>query len=362
MIKFQCECGRKIAAPDQWLGKRVKCPQCGKPVLVQEGPVVAPVSRPEPPSPFDSDTHAESRNGADSDSASESHFGSAAQATHRSAFDSTAGEEVEDEEHGAEHDRDEEPAPATPSVKTPAGPVYVPPTNPLAQYPDEASWATMPRLLGALALIAAIAGAAIYWASNLEVYYVPAVAGAGLLLALGGVILSLRRERLGLLLPALAVVICAAACGLPWLAPLAVGTHAQPISRTAPAPPRDKEEAANEARRRSVLSVDSVQIAGDTHGTAADVEYKLTNKGSKPIKAVNGSIQLYDKEHKLLGGLSLESHFDTAPLAPGSSTSGKNRWTMDPQMQAPLANKQTTAEYRAEAVVYADGSIEAFNK
>ena len=38
MIKVTCECGRKISASDKFLNKRVKCPQCGRPVLIAPAP------------------------------------------------------------------------------------------------------------------------------------------------------------------------------------------------------------------------------------------------------------------------------------------------------------------------------------
>src|SRR5258708_3919566 len=61
MIRLQCECGRRINAPDQYLGKRVKCPKCGKGILVGAKGGRAPASEPTPagkaspvvePSPF----------------------------------------------------------------------------------------------------------------------------------------------------------------------------------------------------------------------------------------------------------------------------------------------------------------------
>lgn len=33
-IKATCECGKSVAAPDQFAGKRVKCPGCGKAIVV----------------------------------------------------------------------------------------------------------------------------------------------------------------------------------------------------------------------------------------------------------------------------------------------------------------------------------------
>src|SRR5689334_16607355 len=36
MVKFRCEhCRKKIGVPDEFKGKRVRCPQCGQPTRVQ---------------------------------------------------------------------------------------------------------------------------------------------------------------------------------------------------------------------------------------------------------------------------------------------------------------------------------------
>ncbi|MBI4614651.1 MAG: hypothetical protein HY720_13655 [Planctomycetes bacterium] len=40
-IRFECECGKKLSAPDEQAGERVRCPGCGKPVAVPGRSVAA---------------------------------------------------------------------------------------------------------------------------------------------------------------------------------------------------------------------------------------------------------------------------------------------------------------------------------
>lgn len=46
MIKFRCGCGKKVAVPEKYTGKRVKCPGCGGVIFVAANPVQpkAPIS------------------------------------------------------------------------------------------------------------------------------------------------------------------------------------------------------------------------------------------------------------------------------------------------------------------------------
>lgn len=48
MIKIKCGCGKAIAAKDEWAGRKVKCPGCGKAIAV---PGAAAPKPPKPPKP-----------------------------------------------------------------------------------------------------------------------------------------------------------------------------------------------------------------------------------------------------------------------------------------------------------------------
>jgi hypothetical protein len=391
MIKFQCECGRKIAAPDQWLGKRVKCPQCGKPVLVQESASVAPAVHAEPAP----QSAAEERYAPNPTADSSPVAGSVADAEPHTAatdiephptqsrfdidqnddtnaaprsFPQTSGEEAGEEDTnsvGIKDNGDKPPEHIAPAVSAPARPVFVAPNAPPARQEDhdEVSRGRAPLFLGILALLTGIVGAVLYWVPTVESYVSPIVAGCGLFLAFIGLVLSLRRERAGLLFPVLAIVLGLVVLSLPWVLPAIQGTTSHSANAPAKEWAPDKTDAANETMRRMIIAVDSLQLTGDKGGPTGVVEYRLTNKGNNAIKSVAGSIQLYDKDHKLLGALALDlPDFGKTPLAPGASTSRKSTWPMDSRIQQPLMANQATAEYRAEVVTYADGSVEKFDK
>jgi len=380
MIKFQCECGRKIAAPDQWLGRRVKCPQCGKPVLVQETAAVAPAAPAVPaPQPAVEEKHeptatpdigpvAGSASDAEHHAAgSQFNVGSGDDKTHAPRSSSQtpegrAGDEAADSD-AIEDNGDTTSQHPAPTVNAPPRQVFVAPQAPPVQHEHrEGSHGRGPLLFGVLALIAAIAGAVLYWVPTVESYVSPVVAGLGLFLAIISLILSLRRERTGLAFPVLATVVSLLALSLPWTLPVIQGASSHSESAPAKVWTADKTDAANESMRRMVIAVDSLQLTGDKGGPTAAVEYKLTNKGSRAIKSAAGSIQLYDKDHKSLGALALDPDFGKTPLAPGASANRKSTWPMDSAMQQALSANLATAEYRAETVTFGDGTVEKFDK
>jgi len=382
MIKFQCECGRKIAAPDQWLGKRVRCPQCGKPVLVQESLAMAPVvptprlEPAPPPEPKHESAVADSGRApgsagiSESDDDGESQFGIKRDSAHRppSLTPEASAGKAEGPDEREETDDPFEDIP--PVINVSPRKVFVAPNAPPMEYIDQAPTpgGRAPLILGLLGLLAGCAGAALYWVPTVEWYVSPAVGGVGVFLALVGVILSLRRERHGLLLPILATLVSALAVSLPWLLPVVQDALSRPIATpTTPTTPThdwtlDKKDDIDESMRKMVVAVDSIRLVGGKDGPTGVLEYKLTNKSSKPIKLLEGSIQLYDKDHKFLGALSLDASFEKSPLVPGASTNGKNTWPMDASVEQSLADSQATAEYRAQSVTYADGSQEKFDK
>jgi hypothetical protein len=392
MIKFQCECGRKIAAPDQWLGKRVKCPQCGRPVLVQESPAIAPVIKPEPvvvPPPavehehgFESDSASESASGPYSES--ESHGGSQSEVEseghtdrdlsedHGFDLNSARASSHPDSPFAHAPDREDYSGPAAePEMRffvppaaaiQSARPMVIPTPAQQDYYENEESWGRRPRNFGIAALILGLVGAGIFFIPTISDFsisqYSIEVAGVGALLALIGLITSLRQDKAGISWPVVALFICVVAGGLHWLMPLITGETVAPIRPASKPQVADNSEAALEKQRRLYLSVDSVRVAKS--GLASDVEYKLTNRGPKPIAGISGSLQVYDSEHKPVGGLTLSFDFTKSPLAVGASVTGKSTWSMDPRVLDAMNDAHSIFDYRAEWVDFGNGTAEHF--
>jgi hypothetical protein len=392
MIKFQCECGRKIAAPDQWLGKRVKCPQCGRPVLVQESQATAPVVKPEPvvvPPPT-----VEREHGFESETASGSQSGSYSESEPHGGSESEAGSEDQtDHDLSGRHEFDQHSAPVAspsdsafahgPEPENDSGPVaepemrfFVPPAaaiqsaKPMAiptpaqqdYYENEESWGRRPRNFGIASLIFGLVGAGIFFIPTISDFsisqYSIEVAGVGVLLAIIGLITSLRQDKAAISWPVISLFICVVAGGLHWLMPLVTGQTAAPIRPASKPQVDDNKEAALETQRRLYLSVDSVRIAKS--GLASDVEYKLTNRGSRPIAGISGSLQVYDPEHKPVGGLALSFDFTKSPLAVGASVTGRSTWSLDPRVQDAMNDAHSIFDYRAERVDFGDGTVQHF--
>ena len=214
----------------------------------------------------------------------------------------------------------------------------------------------MPRFLGTLGfLIALFAGASCWF---------PPLDRASLFIALGGVAistlgfgLSMSRHRVGVTMPVVGLLFSLAALGLPSalpyigkLAPTHYMAHEEEIRQ-------QKADLELEAQRRGLLSVVSLHMTGNKDGTAPEVGYKLVNKSGKVIRLIQGSIQLTDRDHRPLGGLVMNV---TGPIQPGGSFDGTNEWTMSEAVQSAITDNRFDADYRANDVVYGDGTVQTF--
>lgn len=424
MIRLQCACGRKIAAPDAWLGKRVKCPQCGKPVLVAPtdapatvAPAAAPpAATPEIAAPQTESPRAETPQVASArvesprvkipeiapsheepaqieparvEDAREDAGPPSAPTRRQNAKRSVPPSDTEAAPPPVATQADVgEPAPpapatepanppgpgsATPSVQKVRRTPFVAPTPPGAAtesqpvlaseaFPDDddddfyTKQQRLPRFLGTLGLLIALAAGASCWFPQLD--------RSSLFIALGGVAistlgfgLSMSRHRIGLTMPIIGLLFSLAALGLPSalpymgkLAPAHYMAHEEEIRQK-------KADAEVEAQRRGLLSVVNLRLTGNKGGAAPEVAYKLVNKSGKVIRLIQGSIQLTDRDHRPLGGLVMNV---TGPIQPGGSFDGTNDWTMSEAIQSAIAENKFDADYRANDVVYGDGTVQTF--
>lgn len=386
MIRLQCDCGRKIAAPDQWLGKRVKCPQCGKPVTVRAAdgpgaPADAPPERPAavavapaPPGRAAGKVPAASKVDRQATVPSPEAEPAAPQALPREAGDLPFESHAPAEPPGdavqapiasgvAPPSSPAEPAPAQPDsprrqlAPAPSVNATTPKITPEEQAALEVKRRRLPRFVGTLAVLVAAAGSAANWAPAPCKAWAMQVAVGGLVLAVAAIAIAASRRGLGIGVPLLALIVALAAVGTPRAIPLLNGGRSgSPRSTTLS---DAGEQGPDEAQRRRILAVDSLRLVSHGEGPVSDIEYKLTNKSGKAINAVTGSVRLYGNGHRALGGLGLSV---AQPIAPGASVSGTNTWTLDDDARAALAGGVATAEYRADAVVFADGSEETFAK
>lgn len=383
MIRLICECGRKMAAPDQWRGKRVKCPQCGKPVLVQEQlvpeftpaapsapslaaqtvlrqePAIAP-ARSEPSRVPDAHSH--------EPFSIERPTPSPAPAPVAEEPPTAAAEETADTvlppQEAAPRPRAEPAQPvddANSNSKSLGQAATQLASKPNLQHDGEEDsfegrQARVPRVLGSLGLLVGLFAAASPWVPAVAPFGLP-IAMGGLSLAVIGVAVSMSRYRLGLAVPVIALVVCALAAGLPYLLPL-VGAKAPPSgSSLAHRNEPDSAQSADELKRRSILSIVKLRPAGSADDPTGELEYTVSNKSGKALAAVDGSVQLYDQNHTALGGLLLQIG---EPMKPDAVVKGSNKWTVDPRILKMIANGTVTAEYRAEQVYYPDGGVERF--
>jgi hypothetical protein len=225
-------------------------------------------------------------------------------------------------------------------------------------YDDEVSWGRWPRIIGIVSMIVGAAAAGVFFIPDITSYSL-IVASAGALLAIIAIILSMRQEWAGIGWPIFGMLFSAVAAGLPWILPQITGNIPPPPSIHPHV--ADQKEADIELQRRAFLSVDTVKLAKGTGITVSDVEFTLTNKGTKPIAKITGSLRFYDLDHKLIGSLSLEMGFGQTPLPPGRSVTERRTWTLDPAVHDALADNRATADYRAAIVVFADGSTADFS-
>ncbi|HWE93402.1 MAG TPA: hypothetical protein VG269_05455 [Tepidisphaeraceae bacterium] len=266
-----------------------------------------------------------------------------------------------------------EPGPATPSVQESRRTPFLAPSRPAATaepqpvlaseaFPDDddddfyTKRQRLPRFLGTLGVLIALGAGASCW--------VPQLDRSSLFIALGGMAistlgfgLSMSRHRTGVTMPVVGLLFSLAALGLPSalpymgkLAPAHYMAHVEEIRQK-------KADAEVEAQRRGLLSVVSLHLTGNKGGAAPEVGYKLVNKSGKMIRVIQGSIQLTDRDHRPLGGLVMNV---TGPIQPGGTFEGTNDWTMSEAIQSAIGDNRFDADYRANDVVYGDGTVQTF--
>jgi hypothetical protein len=385
MIRLQCACGKRIAAPDPWLGKRVKCPQCGQPVLVvpadapaAEAPaaqtpraeILGQTSRTEPSAVAAPQVAAGTARTVDNPRSIDSETASALPMppvvresepqSQRPAPIETSNWVDDSEPEIATAGTIQPPAPA-PSAIPRVTPVQRPMTAAEA-FPDDdeddfyTKQQRLPRVLGTLGLLVALAAAVSCWFPQFD--------RSTLYIALGGVAiatigfgLSMSRHRVGLTMPLIGLIASLLAMCLPFVLPhFGKIAPAHYMARVEDAR-QQKADAEVEAQRRGILSVVSLQLTGSKNAAAPEVAYKLINKSGKVIQAIEGSIQLTDRDHRPIGGMVMNV---PGPIKPGATVQGSNNWTMEQATQSALAESKFDADYRANAVVYGDGTVMTF--
>jgi hypothetical protein len=125
---------------------------------------------------------------------------------------------------------------------------------------------------------------------------------------------------------------------------------------------RRREIAAGELQRLQVLKVDFVRYTDPrlAEDPWAQIEFMVTNQSGKSIDEVDGGIRLFGRGHRPLGivGANIVEPLDTRGIA-----TGKTRWdklVFYPAIRAAIADGTITADYRANRVSYADGSMQRF--
>lgn len=367
MIRLQCVCGRKIAAPDPWLGKRVKCPQCGQPVLVVPAEAPAAGTPVQTLAPDQSAAIESSIRAAPSPVSTRTVTGEQSESA-------GAGESKPPEELPPAPRVDvapAEPAPA-PSAKprrlvAPPPPVHADVQADQAAHEKESAQdeedfesrrARLPRFLGVLGILIALGAAASCWIPQIEPWTLYVALG-GVAVATLGFGLAMSRHRIGLALPLVGLFLSLLAMAFPWALPR--------MGKFAPAPylarveqaRHDRDDAATDAQSRGILSVDWVRLTGNKESLAPEVEYRLINRSGKVIQLIEGSIQLSDRDHRALGGFLLNL---SGPIEVGAAIQGKNNWTMEDAAQAALADHKVDADYKARQVLYADGATQSFQR
>lgn len=381
MIRVQCDCGKEIAAPDRWLGMRVKCPQCGSPVVVRttEGAAGDTASG-------ESLSIGESAVGGETETSSH-----VAMAIENGAAEATPSDPATNADlslpvngdsvvepavtgepaHGVASSAGSEASPDPRQAGEPVAPpaprkrllAPKPPVNAVLHVPipkdeeaDDRDYdpRTQPRILGTVALLIALASGAAYWVPVARPWAVPA-AGVAFALAAIGFTLAMSRHRLGYWIPLVALLVSCAALAIPSVMKGRLAADAS-HSGSSGYEPEDVGEA---ARSRKVLKVALLRpVKSGGGGKVADLEFKLTNTTGRAVDAVEGSIWLYDRDHSLLDKLRLNVG---TPLGPGKSFEGTSTWTISSDRAASaLEGNHFTAEYRADAVRYADGSQDSF--
>ena len=367
MIKLQCECGRRINAPDQYLGKRVKCPKCGKGILVGPGGGRAPVEEPAPAGrssgsfPFaDSAPVVESPAPRSTPAAEMTHDEVAVSKTEDSAPDFSTSDMADIESSAPDDPLTNDAVRTDPpaiSAKAPVAPASeAAPAE--GEGPEDPYRRRGMSLLGLVAIVLGLAGAAMYFVPQVAKFFI-FVAGAGVAVGLVGLIVSIARNRTRPTLAVLGILVSAAAIGLYWLPLLRgdSGRHGnQSVAQPGPPEVSDAARAADDMRRRSFISVTYLEPTG-SGSVVPELEYKLTNKTGKEIKAFGGRIEIYDSSHNWLTNLGIG---EIKPVAAGGVSHGKGTWPLDQHALSLIKDRRVVTEYRADYISYADGTTERF--
>ena len=214
MLKFHCACGKKIGAPDEYEGRRVKCPKCGMAVVAR---------REEPPAE-----------------------------EHAAALAAMTSQPVEVTRVAAPP-----PPPQAQALPTMASAAYVTPPAPSAvyvQHPQAAYSATIVNVpqqkgasgFGIAALVIGIIAVLFCWVPFVGMLAIP-LGLIALLLATVGVIVSLAGGKSGVGLPVAGGVLALLAIGIPILM---TGAMAGAVGSAAAKAAADAE--ARSAARRGV--------------------------------------------------------------------------------------------------------------
>jgi hypothetical protein len=216
----------------------------------------------------------------------------------------------------------------------------------------------LPRIMGTLGLLVAVAAGASCWFPPYDRWTLY-IALAAIAISTMGFGLSMSRYRLGLAMPVLGLIASFAAMGLPIVLPSFGKLAPQHYLDRANKENEQKAAAEAEEQRRGLLSVEALRLTGSKDALAPEVAYKLINRTGKTIKQISGSLQFTDRNHRPLGGLALNL---MGPYGPNAVIDGKNEWTMDDAMQSAIADNHFIAEYRANQVVYTDGTSKNYNE
>jgi len=179
-------------------------------------------------------------------------------------------------------------------------------------------------LWGMAAIAAGVLGAVAVLIAPARVAAIP-LSGVGLLLAIAGIYFSLKRKRAGLLLPALGVVVCAAAIALAvytWL-------HSAHQGQETPVPTfQELEDRARAARVAQFnIGVQLVSVRPDGGKYALTFAYKCLDSRTS-VTGLDGRLRISDASGKLIESLSV---FELFPLGLGvTPVQREGRWTLQP--------------------------------
>lgn len=131
--------------------------------------------------------------------------------------------------------------------------------------------------------------------------------------------------------------------------------------KSALAPParaaRGSDEKKKNDRASSLIAVKLDKVEDANFGIR--LTFTLTNTAGKPINACKGGIHVYDQFEDHLSGFDLPLD---EPLGAGVSISHNGAWHVSGRAEKLLKGDRTDLKfkYRAEQVIYADGTREVF--